>query len=209
MVARPAPALPSGDVWAFEPKADGFRALAIVTGGRVQLQSRQQRSLTRAFPEIVEALRGRFGEVVLDGELVVCRHGRLDFVALQRRLAGGASGGGARASYMAFDVLAAGPTDLRGYPYWVRREVLLQLLGDAAPPLAVVPMTTDSQAAHAWLTEHVGSGIEGVVAKRLDHGYRPGKRAWRKVKARASAEAVVGGCARPDRGAGRAGRRSP
>lgn len=200
MVARSAPELPSTGPWAFEPKLDGFRALAVVDGGRARLQSRQQRSLTRFFPDVVEALRGQFaGEVVLDGELVVCGpDGRLDFMALQRRLTGARSAvADGPASYVAFDALAAGGTDLRALPYRVRRAVLQQLLDGARPPLAVVPMTTDGTAARAWLTGHLTAGIEGVVAKRLDHGYLPTRRAWRKVKARTSAEAVVGGVLGP------------
>jgi ATP-dependent DNA ligase len=200
MVARSAPELPSTGPWAFEPKLDGFRVLAVVDGGRARLQSRQQRPLTRYFPEIVEALRQQFGgEVVLDGELVVCGpNGQLDFMALQRRLTGARSAAAdGPASYVAFDALAAGGTDLRALPYRIRRQVLQQLLDDARSPLAVVPMTTDGTAARAWLTGHLAAGIEGVVAKRLDHGYQPSRRAWRKVKARTSAEAIVGGVLGP------------
>ncbi|WP_433272829.1 hypothetical protein ACQPZA_20590 [Pseudonocardia xinjiangensis] len=88
----------------------------------------------------------------------------------------------APATFVVFDVLAAGGTDLRGHPYRIRRALLLQLLEGAGPSLAVVPMTTDGEAARAWLTGHLDAGIEGVVAKRLDHGYLPARRAWRKVK---------------------------
>jgi hypothetical protein len=70
--------------------------------------------------------------------------------------------------------------------------VLQQLLDGVQPPLALVPMTTDGDAARVWLTEHLDAGIEGVVAKRLDHAYSPGKRAWSKIRGRVSAEAVVG-----------------
>src|ERR1700754_2611507 len=198
MVAREAATLPTRGPWAYEPKLDGFRALAIGEGGRVRLQPRQQRPLTEFFPEIVEALAQRFrGEVVLDGELVVCGPGGLDFMALQRRLTGSRRpAADARASYVVFDLLDAGGIDLRVHPYRVRRQLLLQLRADVRPPLGVVPMTTDSQAARVWLTEHLEAGVEGVVAKRLDHAYSP-KRAWRKVRARTSAEAVVGGVLGP------------
>jgi ATP-dependent DNA ligase len=128
----------------------------------------------------------------INGELVVCRAGRLDFTALQGRLASPLAAAVAPASFLAFDVLEAGGTDLRGYPYRVRRVVLEQLLGGAGPPLALVPMTTDATAARAWLTRHLDAGIEGVVAKRLDQPYRL-RSSWRKVRGRTSAEAIVGG----------------
>jgi ATP-dependent DNA ligase len=198
MVARPASDLPTAGPWAFEPKFDGFRAIATADRRRVRLRSRQNRSLTRYFPEIVAAIAGRFaGHIVLDGELVVCRTAGLDFMALQRRLTDARHAAEAPATFVAFDVLAAGDTDLRTHPYRIRRALLLQLLDDAAPPLAVVPMTTDGEAALAWLTGHLDAGIEGVVAKRLDHAYLPQRRAWRKVKTRTSAEAVIGGVLGP------------
>jgi ATP-dependent DNA ligase len=134
-----------------------MRCLAVVDSGRARLQSRQQRRLTRYFPEIVTALCEHFSKVVLDGELVVAGPGgRLDFMALTRRLAGdGSSGLPGRASYVVFDALSAGGTDLRGYPYRVRRAVLEQLLDGARSPLAIVPMTTDGAAAQVWLSDHL------------------------------------------------------
>ncbi|WP_425566922.1 hypothetical protein [Pseudonocardia yunnanensis] len=191
--------MPTAGPWAFEPKFDGFRAIATADRRRVRLHSRQNRPLTRYFPEIVSAIADQFaGHVVLDGELVVCRTAGLDFMALQRRLTATRHAATEMpATFVMFDVLAAGGTDLRTHPYRIRRALLLQLLDDAAPPLAVVPMTTDGQAARAWLTGHLDAGIEGVVAKRLDHGYLPARRAWRKVKTRTSAEAVVGGVLGP------------
>ncbi|TQM01656.1 hypothetical protein [Pseudonocardia kunmingensis] len=100
MVARPAPELPMGSGWSYEPKADGFRVIAAVAGGRARLLSRQQRSLTRFFPEVAQALAAQFTDVVLDGELVVVSGGgRLDFTALQRRLTTPGAAADAPASY--------------------------------------------------------------------------------------------------------------
>jgi ATP-dependent DNA ligase len=152
------------------------------------LQSRQLRSLTPFFPDVVDALATSFRDVVLDGELAVCRNGRLDFTALQRRLVSPRAATEAPASFLVFDVLAAGGTDLRGYPYRVRRAVLQRLLHGVMPPLALVPMTTDATAARAWLTGHLDAGIEGVVAKLLNQPYRP-RSTWRKVGAYTSTEA--------------------
>lgn len=173
-----------------------IRAIATVADGRVRLQSRQLRSLTPFFPDVVDALGTWFRDVVLDGELVVCRGGRLDFTALQRRLVNPRAVAGAPASFLVFDVLEAGGTDLRAYPYRVRRAVLQRLLDGVAPPLALVPMTTDATAARVWLTGHLDAGIEGVVAKRLSQPYRP-RSTWRKVRGYASTEAVVGGVLGP------------
>jgi hypothetical protein len=134
----------------------------------------------------------------MNGELVVARPGgRLDFMALSRCLAGGGRALPGRASYVVFDALSAAGTDLRSYPYRVRRAVLERLFDGARPPLAIVPMTTNGAAAQVWLSDHLEAGIEGVVAKRLDHAYSPGKRAWSKVRGRRTAEAVVGGVLGP------------
>ncbi|TWF78219.1 ATP dependent DNA ligase-like protein [Pseudonocardia hierapolitana] len=162
----------------------------------MRLQSRQLHSLTPFFPDVVDALGTWFRNVVLDGELVVCGDGRLDFTALQRRLASSRVAAEAPASFLVFDVLEAGGTDLRAYPYKVRRAVLQRLLDGLAPPLALVPMTTDATAARGCLTGHLDAGIEGVVAKRLNQPYRP-RSTWRKVRAYTSMEAIVGGVLGP------------
>ena len=89
MTARTAAELPTSEGrWAYEPKFDGFRCAAYrLPRGKVTLHCRQQRPLTKYFPEVVAALQEQLiGGVVLDGELVVGTHGRLDFAALQRRL---------------------------------------------------------------------------------------------------------------------------
>jgi ATP-dependent DNA ligase len=98
MTARSVRDIPMAGHWSYEPKADGFRALVFRDQtGRVRLQSRQQRSLTRYFPDVVAAIAEQLvGDVVLAGEIVVYHHGRLDFAALQRRLSGGGTRRGAR-----------------------------------------------------------------------------------------------------------------
>lgn len=206
MTARSAPALPDeahADRYAFEPKFDGFRCLAFRVGDRVLLQSRQQRSLTPYFPEIVAGLLEQMPDgTVLDGELVIPTGAGLDFTALQRRIHPSAMHAAHRgavtpATLLAFDVLAYDRQDLRVLPYRKRRKTLKRALAEAAAPLALVPMTRDLAGARAWMTEHAGTGIEGVVVKRRDHGYLPGRRSWEKVRTRVTAEAVVGGVIGP------------
>jgi ATP-dependent DNA ligase len=177
---------------------DGFRCLAFRRPrGGVTLQSRQQRQLTPYFPEVVAALQDQLiGGIVLDGELVVCTDGRLNFVALQRRLQGGRArrlAADAPACLVVFDILAVGVDDLRGLPYVQRRGLVADLLAAVTPPLALMPMTTEQAGARAWLTDHTAAGIEGVVVKHPTHAYRPAQRTWQKVRTRVTAEASSAG----------------
>ena len=99
---------------------------------------------------------------------------------------------------MVFDLLARRGVDLRARPYRRRRRGLEKLLDRRLPErVALMPMTTDVAAAQLWMVDHCAAGIEGVVAKRLVRAYRPGGRTWRKVRTRATAEAVVGGVLGP------------
>ena len=197
------PDLPAGSGWAFEPKFDGYRVLAFRSRARVELQSRQQRILTAHFPDVAAAVAGLDDEVVLDGELVIWNAGRFDFAALQDRLRSGPRrahtlAAATPAAYVVFDLLAHGRTDLREQPYQHRRDALEALLGRGLPPgLVLTPSTTDPAVARSWLIHHGSTGIEGVVAKRLDQTYRPGVRGWQKLRTRLTAEAVVGGVIGP------------
>ncbi|GAA0934153.1 ATP-dependent DNA ligase [Pseudonocardia zijingensis] len=206
MAARPASALPPeerAELYSFEPKWDGFRCLAFRTPERALLQSRQLRPLTRYFPEVAAGLVEQLPPgTVVDGELCIYRGGRLDFTALQRRIHPSAAHAARRgeltpATLVAFDVLVSGGVDLRGRPYWARREHLELLLRDARPPLALTPATRDLAAAQAWLAEHAAAGIEGVVVKDVRRGYRPSRTSWEKVRTRATVDAVVGGVLGP------------
>ena len=97
-----------------------------------------------------------------------------------------------------FDLLAVDGGDVRGQPYSGRRRALEELLARRLPPgLVLAPSTTDPSAARAWLLGHTTSGIEGVVAKRIEHPYRSGVRGWQKLRTRLTAEAVVGGVIGP------------
>jgi ATP-dependent DNA ligase len=151
--------------------------------------------------EVVAALQEQLiVGIVLDGELVICVDGRLDFAALQRRLHTGRArrlAAETPACLVVFDILGAGVDDLRGLPYVQRRSLVSDLLTSVAPPLALMPMTTEQAGARAWLTDHTAAGIDGVVVKHLVHAYRPARRTWQKVRTRVTAEAIVGGVIGP------------
>ncbi|MFF9496547.1 ATP-dependent DNA ligase [Streptomyces flaveolus] len=193
----PERALPGG--LAYEQKPDGYRALLFAGPGRAYLQSRNGADLSGAFPEITAAGRALREPLVLDGELVVATGGRLDFGQLQQRAR--RRGAGARqaartapAHLIVFDVLDTADGPLLDEPYRARRALLEALFAEGvlAASFVLCPATTDRAMAGDWLDPAWGAaGIEGVVVKGLSQRYQPGRRGWLKVRARASAEAVV------------------
>src|SRR5215210_5651431 len=193
MLARLERELPSGD-FLYEPKWDGFRALAFRDADEIELQSRHGRPLGRYFPELTEAFaRLRETRFVLDGEIVVIRDDEIDFPALMARLHPTASRverlrGETPARYIAFDVLSAGGAPVLDLPFGERRLLLEGLLEDATPPLYVTPATPDRAVAERWLDR-----FEGVVAKERELRYEPGRRAMVKVKRERTADCVVAG----------------
>jgi ATP-dependent DNA ligase len=198
MLARLVRELPA-DGYLYEPKWDGFRCLVFREQGAVDLRSRNQRPLARYFPELVEALLRLSAEsCVLDGEIVVTTGSRFDFEALLRRLHPAASRVErlrveTPAALIAFDVLAQGAEDVCGYPFHERRRLLADLIGQSGPPLFLTPLTADVDEARRWLDQYQGDGIDGIVAKRRDLAYEPGKRAMVKVKHERTADCVVAG----------------
>jgi ATP-dependent DNA ligase len=202
MAAKAVDQLPTGPGWSYEPKYDGFRALAFRDDHGVHLQSRQLRNLTPTFPDVATAV-GQLDDVVLDGEIVVWRSGRFDFAGLQDRLRSGRARvrdlvTAAPAAFVVFDLLAHNGTDLRDRPYSKRRRRLEKLVARGLPDgLVLTPATTDAAVARSWMLGHTQTGLEGVVAKRLGQPYRPGVRAWHKLRTRVTAEAVVGGVIGP------------
>lgn len=206
MEARLADALPEGPGWQYEPKWDGFRAIARVEGGGVSLTSKSGKPLERYFPDIVELLeRAKPGDLILDGELVIPVGDHLSFGALQMRLHPAASRVAklvkqAPAQFVLFDCLRVRGRDLAGEPLSERRAALAELhdrIGSA--DLILSPATTDIAVARRWLAES-GGALDGVVAKRLDEPYRPGERAMVKVKQLRTADCVVGGYRENDEG---------
>lgn len=199
MLAKLADQLPPADGMLYEPKWDGFRALVFKDGKSLYIQSRDRRPLDRYFPELHDALAARLPKsCVLDGEIVIATPHGLDFDALQLRLHPAASrvaklAAEMPAAFVAFDVLAVGRRNLMAKSQAERREELEKLLADAKPPLYVTPATRDREKALDWLERFEGAGLDGVVAKREDAHYQPGKRAMIKVKHVRTAECVVAG----------------
>jgi ATP-dependent DNA ligase len=199
MEALLAAELPEGDGWQFEPKWDGFRAIARRDGDEVTLTSKSGKPLARYFPEVVEMLLGaKDKSFVLDGELIISVGDALSFDALQLRLHPAESrirklAAETPAELMAFDLLELDGKPLLGEPLSKRRERLERFL--AKNPIAGVhlsPVTWDREAALGWL-ERSGGALDGVIAKRSDLEYRSGERAMIKVKQQRTADCVVGG----------------
>ncbi len=199
MLAKASSTLPEGDGWLFEPKWDGFRALVFRDGDEVYTQSRDLKPLDRYFPELEAPFLAQLPErCVLDGEVVIARGGTLDFEALLLRIHPAASrvemlAATTPASFVAWDLLALGDEDLRAVPQGERRARLEAVLGGAEPPVHLTPATLDRALAADWFDRFEGAGLDGVVAKRLDGTYQPGKRAMLKIKHERTADCVVAG----------------
>jgi ATP-dependent DNA ligase len=199
MLAKLADELPPAGDYIFEPKWDGFRALAFRSDDDVYIQSRDSRPLDRYFPDLHEALRERLPEdCVVDGEIVIATERGLDFDALQLRLHPAESRVAKLAketpsSFIAFDVLAAEGRNLMASPQAERRIVLEKLLRKVKPPVYLTPVTRDRSIALDWLTRFEGAGLDGVIAKPETGAYLPGKRAMIKVKHARTADCVVAG----------------
>ncbi len=199
MLAKLARELPTGDGWLYEPKWDGFRCIVYRDGDDVELGSRNEKSLTRYFPEILEPLRKHLPEqAVLDGELVIATDHGLDFDALSNRIHPAASrvemlAGETPVSFVAFDLLALMETDLRPMPFADRRKLLEKALGKAKSPVHLTPATTDVDVARGWFDRFEGAGLDGVVAKPLGEAYHEGKRTMQKVKHQRTADVVLAG----------------
>lgn len=206
MLAKLEHELPLGDGYVYEPKWDGFRCIVFRDGREIELHSRNERPLTRYFPELLAPLAGALpGSAVVDGEVVIAGSDGLDFDALLQRLHPAESrvrklATATPASFVAFDLLASGETDTRPLPFSERRLLLEQALGSARPPVHLTPSTTDPRIALDWFSRFEGAGLDGVVAKRADLPYREGERVMVKVKHERTADCVVGGWRRHSHG---------
>ena len=211
MLAKLEPDIPRGEGWRYEPKWDGFRAIVFRDGAEMTIGSRGRKTLERYFPELVAALAEALPRrCVVDGEIVVAWEGVLDFEVLQQRIHPADSrvqrlAKETPSSYVAFDILAEGPKDLRKEPLagrWGRLTRILEprpvdrtMRAILAPRTEIVltPQTTDADEAAGWFDELERSGLDGVIAKRDDLTYQPGKRVMVKVKHQRTIECVVGG----------------
>ena len=200
MLSQLASRVPTGAQWLYEPKFDGFRGLLRRSSdGLVRLTSRQGKDLTDWFPELAQAGKCLPGSTVLDGEIVIADdEGRADFGALQRRLGVSSrrslqTAANCPAILLVFDMLESAGIDLMQLPLIERRHRLEDVLHDLHPCLQLIVQTSDPDLASEWLGEV--PGLEGVVAKRADGRYRPGRREWIKVKRRRTADCVVVGFA--------------
>nr|WP_231632877.1 ATP-dependent DNA ligase [Streptomyces clavuligerus] len=201
MLARPVPALlaPAARPMLFEQKADGFRVV-VFASPEPFLQSRRGADLGKVFPELVAAAAALGVEAVLDAELVVWGAEGLDFPALQERARRrGATAERAAlerpAHLIVFDVLELSGAVLLDEPLRRRRAVLEDLFAGQrlTAPWALCPQASDREAALGWLDPVWGAaGIEGVMIKDPDSRYRPGERGWLKLRARITAEGIIG-----------------
>lgn len=187
-------------VWSYEPKWDGFRALVFRSRDAVVLLSRSGKDLGRYFPEVVDAVRGELApRCVLDGEIVVPREiagrTRLDWESLSQRIHPAESriarlSKETPAHFIGFDALAVGDTGLLKEPFRVRRAALLEAV-DERDWCHVTRTTEESALGTQWLQEFEGAGLDGVIAKRLEGAYLPGKREMVKVKHHRDADCVA------------------
>jgi bifunctional non-homologous end joining protein LigD len=182
--------LPEGADWLTELKLDGYRALAIKTGGQLQLRSRNDNDFNGRYPSIVKALAAMPDDTVIDGEVVALdAEGRPSFNMLQNY-----GSAGAPLHFFIFDALVLKGRDVMGEPL-VKRRALIEkhVLPQLADPIRYSPILEGS------LKDLVRSvkaqGLEGLVAKRRDSKYESSLRsgAWQKMRVNAGQELVIGG----------------
>jgi ATP-dependent DNA ligase len=201
MEMRSVATIPDGPEWFYEPKWDGFRALAHRTGNDVAIASKSGQPLARYFPEIAAALAAlparRFA---LDGELVVPFAGALSFDTIQQRIHPAASrvamlARTTPALYLVFDLLSEDGIDVVELPLRERRARLERFAATwpAGGTLRLSPVTTERRVVDEWFAR-VGGALDGVIAKRADRPYTSGKTdAAVKIKKQRSADCVIGG----------------
>lgn len=199
MLAKSLKKLPTGSEFFYEPKWDGFRCIIFRDGNEIELGSRNERPLTRYFPEVVAAAKESLPErCVVDGEIVIALGNRLHFEALLQRIHPAASrvnllAEQTPASFVAFDLLALGDDSLMGQPFATRRERMEAALGSVRPPVHLTEITTDERQAQRWFATFEGAGLDGVIAKSGELPYQPDQRSMYKVKHERTADCVVAG----------------
>jgi ATP-dependent DNA ligase len=202
MLAKSIPEMPAPDDVAggllYEPKWDGFRAIVFRDGDEVEIGSRNEKPMTRYFPELVEAFRTSLPpRCVVDGEIVIPRDGRLEFETLQQRIHPAQSrvtrlSIETPAQFVAFDLLALGKESLMTSPFGDRRASLESSF-EWTSDLHLTAATTDDTIARRWFIDFEGAGLDGVVAKPLRAPYSPDKRTMFKIKHARTADCVLAG----------------
>ena len=200
MLSKAVKELPPQGEYLYEPKWDGFRTIIFRDGDEVELGSRNEKPMTRYFPDVVEAVLRELPErCVIDGEVVVAGpKGRLEFETLQQRIHPAESrvrrlAAETPASFVAFDLLSLGDEDLRDRPFAERRRLLETALAKVSPPIHLTPATPDRAVAADWFERFEGAGLDGVIAKPTSVTYRPGERSMLKIKHERTADCVVAG----------------
>ncbi|HZD24027.1 MAG TPA: ATP-dependent DNA ligase [Acidimicrobiia bacterium] len=196
MEAKVSEKWPKGD-FVYEPKWDGFRSLSW-SAPEMRIESRNKRPLLRYFPELAPALEQLPDGTVVDGEIVVVVDGVTDFDTLQQRIHPAVSrinrlSAETPAELVAFDLLADRGDDLRDLAFLERRERLVALSANLKFPWHLTPQTDSEEVARAWFDEFEPAGCDGIIAKKPDLAYQPGKRAMIKIKHRRTIDVVVGG----------------
>jgi len=198
MLAKSVPTIPTGEM-SYEPKWDGFRSIVFRDGDDIEIGSRNEKPMTRYFPELERAFRATLpNKCVLDGEIIVVVGDRLEFEVLQQRIHPAASritllSEQTPATFVAFDLLALGAEDFTKRPFAERRAALVEALGDVPAPVHVTPTTDDPAVAQDWFEQFEGAGLDGVIAKPLAGTYQPDKRTMFKIKHQRTADCVVAG----------------
>lgn len=185
--------------WLYERKLDGVRAVVVRDGDGTTVWSRSEKSMTDTYPEIAEAL-GRGPALVADGEIVAFDGPQTSFSTLQARLGlhdpDRARATGVPVFVYLFDVMVVSGCDVTGLPLRTRKRLLRAAVDFADPVRFSTHRNTDGE---AYLAEACARGWEGLIAKRADSRYRPGKRSddWLKFKCVREQEFVVGGWTDP------------
>ncbi|MFD2422229.1 ATP-dependent DNA ligase [Amycolatopsis pigmentata] len=199
MLAKAVHEVPRAPGLRYEPKWDGFRCVVFRDGDEVELGSRNDRPLTRYFPELIDLLKDALPpRCVVDGEIVIVTEQGLDFDSLQLRLHPAASrvrklAEETPASLVVFDLLALDDRDLTGESFTERRHLLEGVVDTRLARVHLTPMTEDPEVAQDWFNRFEGAGFDGVMAKPGDAPYEQDRRVMWKVKHERTADCVVAG----------------
>jgi ATP-dependent DNA ligase len=197
MLAKAVAGIPVGA--SYEPKWDGFRSIVFRDGDDIEIGSRNERPMTRYFPELISAFKNELPtRCVIDGEIVVAVGDCLEFEVLQQRIHPAESrvrllAEQTPAAFIAFDLLSVDDEDLMGRPFLERRTRLEAALASSRPPVHLTPVTQDRDLAQRWFAEFEGAGLDGVIAKPPNGTYQPDKRTMFKIKHERTADCVVAG----------------